>query len=68
MPTLSPRTPADEYLLTFVRHFSNMSLFDTMPTHHPADGILIIFILNIQQSNIHQFQMTRPKNKIYLEN
>jgi len=38
MPTHSPPTPADEYLSTFVRHISNISLLDTMPTHHPTGG------------------------------
>ena len=40
MPMHSPPTPADEYLSTFVLHFSNTSLLDTMPTRHPFDRIL----------------------------
>ena len=35
MPTHSPPTPADEYLSSVAIHISDISLLDTMPTHHP---------------------------------
>ncbi|MBK8953364.1 MAG: hypothetical protein IPM85_14970 [Chitinophagaceae bacterium] len=36
MPTHSPPTPADEYLSSSAMYFSNKSLLDTKPTHHPT--------------------------------
>ncbi len=32
------RTPADEYLSSVTMYFSNISLLDTKPTHHPTGG------------------------------
>ncbi len=37
MPTLNLRTPADEYLSSFVQHFSNISLLGTQ-AHPPPSG------------------------------
>ena len=36
MPNHSPPTPADEYLSSVAIHFSNITLLDTMPNHHPT--------------------------------
>ena len=45
MPTHNPPTPADEYLSSLVQRISNRPLFNSKPTHHPADRILISFKL-----------------------
>jgi hypothetical protein len=34
------RTPADKYLSSVAMHFSNISLLDTLPTHHPTGRML----------------------------
>lgn len=41
LPTRPQRTPADEFLSSFVRHFSKISLLDIKPTHRPTDGFLM---------------------------
>ena len=63
MPTHSPATPADEYLSSVAMHFSNISLLDTMPTHHQSDGILLYgHIFNTSTVNLLT-TITPPKAK-----
>jgi hypothetical protein len=62
MPTHSPPTPADEYLSTFVRHISNISLLDTHAYPPPGGQNSYQLHLKHKQNNHHQqatiFQQT----------
>ena len=46
------RTPADEDLSSFVRHFSNISLVDTKVHPPPSGRNSIIIVLNIKKANL----------------
>ena len=48
MPTLSPPTPADKYLSSFVRHFSNKSLLSAQAHPPPNCRHLTIWHLQLQ--------------------